>query len=150
MRRQIADEDDHPTPTTRIGWIGTGVMGASMCGHLMRAGLAATVFNRTRSKAEPLLAAGACWADSPRAVAAAADVTFTMVGYPADVRQVILGPDGVLAGCKPGNIIVDMTTSEPSLAVEIAAAAAHGGALQPSMPPSPAATSAPARHASRS
>ncbi len=112
---------------TRIGWIGTGVMGASMCGHLLRAGFAATVFNRTRAKAEPLLAAGAAWAESPKAVAAASDVVFTMVGYPADVRQVILGPDGVLAGCKPGNIIVDMTTSEPSLAVEIAEAAAKVG-----------------------
>jgi 3-hydroxyisobutyrate dehydrogenase len=109
---------------TCLGWIGTGVMGASMCGRLMHAGFAVTVFNRTRAKAEPLLAAGARWADSPRAVAAAADVTFTMVGYPADVRQVILGPEGVLAGCKPGDVIVDMTTSEPSLAVEIAAAAA--------------------------
>ena len=135
---------------TRIGWIGTGVMGASMCGHLLRAGFAATVFNRTRAKAEPLLAAGARWADSPKAVAAAADVVFTMVGYPADVRQVILGPDGVLAGCKPGNIIVDMTTSEPSLAVEIAAAAADGRACMPSTPPSPAATSAPARPGCRS
>ena len=112
---------------TRIGWIGTGVMGASMCGHLLRAGFAATVFNRTRAKAEPLLAAGARWAESPKAVAAASDVVFTMVGYPADVRQVILGPDGVLAGCKPGNVIVDMTTSEPSLAVEIAEAAAKIG-----------------------
>ena len=110
---------------TRLGWIGTGVMGTSMCGRLLRAGFAATVFNRTRAKAEPLLAAGARWADSPRAVAAAADVTFTMVGYPADVRQVILGPDGVLAGCKAGDVIVDMTTSEPSLAAEIAAAAVH-------------------------
>jgi 3-hydroxyisobutyrate dehydrogenase len=110
---------------TRLGWIGTGVMGTSMCGRLLRAGFAATVFNRTRAKAEPLLAAGARWADAPRAVAAAADVTFTMVGYPADVRQVILGPDGVLAGCKPGDVIVDMTTSEPSLAAEIAAAAAQ-------------------------
>ncbi len=110
---------------TRLGWIGSGVMGASMCGRLLRAGFAASVFNRTRAKAEPLLAAGARWADSPQAVAAAADVTFTMVGYPADVRQVILGPDGVLAGCKPGDVIVDMTTSEPSLAVEIAAAAAE-------------------------
>jgi 3-hydroxyisobutyrate dehydrogenase len=110
---------------TRLGWIGTGVMGTSMCVRLLRAGFAATVFNRTRAKAEPLLAGGARWADSPRAVAAAADVTFTMVGYPADVRQVILGPDGVLAGCKPGDVIVDMTTSEPSLAAEIAAAAAQ-------------------------
>jgi 3-hydroxyisobutyrate dehydrogenase len=111
----------------RIGWIGLGVMGASMCGHLLRGGFSATVFTRTRTKAEPLLAAGARWADSPRAVAASSDVIFTMVGYPADVRQVILGPEGVLSGCEPGNVIVDMTTSEPSLAVEIAAAAAEAG-----------------------
>ncbi len=110
---------------TRIGWIGAGVMGTSMCGHLIRAGFAATVFNRTKSKAEPLLKAGAAWAENPRAVAEASDVIFTIVGYPADVRRVILGPDGVLAGCKPGNVVVDMTTSEPSLAVEIAQAAAR-------------------------
>ncbi len=112
---------------TRIGWIGTGVMGASMCGHLLRAGFAVTAYNRTRAKAEPLLTAGAHWAESPRALAAASDVIFTMVGYPADVRQVILGSDGALAGCKPGNILVDMTTSEPSLAVEIARVAAERG-----------------------
>jgi 3-hydroxyisobutyrate dehydrogenase len=100
-----------------------------MCGHLIRAGFSATVSNRTRSKAEPLLAAGARWADSPKTVAEASDVIFTMVGYPADVRQVILGPDGVLAGCKPGNVIVDMTTSEPSLAVEIAATSARAGVV---------------------
>ena len=63
-----------------------------MCGHLLRAGFAATVFNRTKSKAEPLLQAGAAWAEGPRAVAEAADVIFTIVGFPADVRQVILGP----------------------------------------------------------
>ena len=113
--------------TTRIGWIGTGVMGASMCGHLLRAGFAATVFNRTKSKAEPLLAAGAAWTDNPKAVAEASDVIFTIVGYPADVRQVILGQCGVLEGCRPGKIIVDMSTSEPSLAVEIADAAAKAG-----------------------
>jgi 3-hydroxyisobutyrate dehydrogenase len=112
---------------TRIGWIGTGVMGTSMCGHLLRAGFAATVFNRTRSKAEPLLAAGAAWAENPKAVAEASDLIFTIVGYPADVRQVILGHEGVLAGCTPDKIIVDMTTSEPSLAVEIAEAAAKLG-----------------------
>jgi 3-hydroxyisobutyrate dehydrogenase len=112
---------------TRIGWIGTGVMGTSMCGHLLRAGFAASVFNRTRSKAEPLLAAGAAWAENPKAMAEASDVIFTIVGYPADVRQVILGPDGVLAGCTSGKIIVDMTTSEPSLAVEIAETAAKLG-----------------------
>lgn len=112
---------------TRIGWIGTGVMGRSMCGQLLRAGFQATVFNRSQKKAEPLIEAGAAWADSPKAVAAASDVIFTIVGYPHDVRDVILGPEGALAGCKAGNILVDMTTSEPSLAVEIAAAAQKVG-----------------------
>jgi 3-hydroxyisobutyrate dehydrogenase len=114
---------------TRIGWIGTGVMGASMCGHLLHAGFTATVFNRTKSKADSLLAAGAAWADTPKAVAQASDVIFSIVGYPADVRHVILGPDGALAGCTPGKIIVDMTTSEPSLAVEIAETAAKRGVV---------------------
>jgi 3-hydroxyisobutyrate dehydrogenase len=112
---------------TRIGWIGTGVMGASMCGHLMAAGFSATVYNRTRTKAERLLARGARWADTPQAVAEASDVVFTMVGYPADVRAVILGQSGVLDGLKPAGVIVDMTTSRPSLAVEIAEAAARRG-----------------------
>jgi len=105
---------------TKIGWIGTGVMGSSMCGHLVDKGFAATVFNRTRSKAEPLLAKGAAWADSPKAVAEQSDVVFTIVGFPHDVLEVILGTDGALAGSKAGNILVDMTTSEPSLAIEIA------------------------------
>ena len=86
---------------TRVGWIGTGVMGASMCGHLLEAGFSTTVHSRTRAKAEPLLARGARWAESPRAAAAAADVIFTMVGYPADVREAILGDRGALAGCRP-------------------------------------------------
>nr|WP_231131356.1 NAD(P)-dependent oxidoreductase [Crateriforma conspicua] len=115
---------------TRIGWIGTGVMGASMCGHLIDAGFSATVFNRTRSKAEALIERGATWADSPRAVAETSDVIFTIVGFPHDVRSVILDEDtGVLAGCDSGNIIVDMTTSQPSLAVEIAQAAAKRDVL---------------------
>lgn len=105
---------------TRIGWIGTGVMGASMCGHLLDAGYTCTVFNRTKSKTEPLLAKGAIWADSPHLVAEASDVVFTIVGLPADVRKVVLADDGVLIGCKSGAVIVDMTTSEPSLAIEIA------------------------------
>jgi len=109
---------------TRLGWIGTGVMGASMCGHLIEAGFGVTVFSRTRAKAEPLLARGAKWADSPREVAEQADVVFSIVGFPADVREVILGNDGALAGCARGAVIVDMTTSQPSLAVEIAEAAA--------------------------
>ena len=105
--------------TTKIGWIGTGVMGASMCGHLMKAGFSATIFTRSREKAEGLLADGASWADSPKQVAEQSDVVFTIVGFPSDVREVILGEQGVLAGSKAGNAIVDMTTSEPSLAVEI-------------------------------
>lgn len=112
---------------TRIGWIGTGVMGSSMCGHLLGAGFSVTVYNRTREKAERLLERGALWATSPKEVAESSDVIFTIVGYPADVRAVILGEDGVLAGCEEGNIVVDMTTSEPSLAIEIAEAAAQAG-----------------------
>lgn len=107
---------------TKIGWIGTGVMGASMCGHLIDTGFHTTIFSRTKSKAEPLLAKGAAWADSPKAVAMDSDVIFSIVGFPADVRAVMLGDEqtqGALAGCEQGNILVDMTTSEPSLAVEI-------------------------------
>jgi 3-hydroxyisobutyrate dehydrogenase len=111
----------------RIGWIGTGIMGASMCGHLMAAGHPATIFTRTRARAEPLLARGAVWANTPRAVAAATDVVFTMVGYPADVQEVVLGPEGVLTGAAPGTILIDMSTSEPALAREIAAAASARG-----------------------
>jgi 3-hydroxyisobutyrate dehydrogenase len=109
---------------TRIGWIGTGVMGRSMCGHLIAAGYNVTLFTRTKSKAAELLDRGAAWAGAPRDVAAASDVVISIVGYPHDVRQVLLGEDGALAGSKPGNILVDMTTSEPSLAVEIAQQAA--------------------------
>ncbi|NNF13486.1 MAG: NAD(P)-dependent oxidoreductase [Gemmatimonadetes bacterium] len=105
--------------TTRIGWIGLGVMGRSMCGHLMDRGFAATVYTRTHSTADSLVEKGATWADSPKAVAEASDVVFTIVGFPADVRQVVLGSEGALAGCSGGEVLVDMTTSEPSLAVEI-------------------------------
>lgn len=109
---------------TKIGWIGTGVMGASMCGHLIDAGFSATVYNRTKAKAQGLLDKGAAWGDTPQAVAQASDVVFTIVGFPTDVRHVILGEEGVLAGSKRGDVIVDMTTSEPSLAIEIAENAA--------------------------
>lgn len=105
--------------TTRVGWVGTGVMGASMCGHLLRAGYAVTLTTRTRSKAEPLLALGAEWADTPRQVAERADLVATMVGVPSDVRAVYLGDAGLLAGARPGMVAVDFTTSEPSLACQI-------------------------------
>lgn len=91
-----------------------------MCGHLLKFGYSATVTNRSPEKAKDLLYAGAKWADTPREVAAGSDVIFSIVGYPEDVRSVILGEDGALAGANEGAILVDMTTSEPSLAVEIA------------------------------
>src|SRR5688500_5960322 len=85
---------------TRVGWIGTGVMGSSMCGHLMAKGFTATVYNRTKEKAKALLDKGASWADTPRKVAEQSDVVFTIVGYPQDVREVTLGAQGALAGAK--------------------------------------------------
>jgi 3-hydroxyisobutyrate dehydrogenase len=95
-------------------------MGTSMCGHLIARGFAATVYNRTKAKTQPLVEKGARWADSPKAVAENADLVFTIVGYPSDVRAVILGDTGALAGSRSGMVLVDMTTSDPSLAVEIA------------------------------
>ena len=112
---------------TRVGWIGTGVMGAPMCGHLLASGYPVTVFNRTPERARGLLERGAAWAESPQAVAQHADVVFTMVGFPDDVREVVLGPAGTLAGAGRGTILVDMTTSEPSLAREIYEAARARG-----------------------
>jgi 3-hydroxyisobutyrate dehydrogenase len=123
QRDQIADS----AASLRIGWIGAGIMGASMCGHLLDAGHAVTVFNRSKEKAQPLLARGAVWADTPKVAALAADVVFTIVGYPKDVREVYFGEQGVFAGAKPGSIVVDMTTNSPSLAVEIGVAAAQKG-----------------------
>ena len=83
---------------TRLGWIGTGVMGRSMCGHLIDRGFSMAVTSRTKSKADALLAKGARWLDSPKAVAEQSDVVFSIVGFPADVREVTLGPQGALAG----------------------------------------------------
>jgi 3-hydroxyisobutyrate dehydrogenase len=112
---------------TRVGWIGTGVMGRWMCHHLLAKGYPATVYNRSRDKAQPLLDEGAAWADSPRAVAERSDVVFAIVGFPQDVREVFLGRTGALAGSRAGMVLVDMTTSEPSLAQEIEAAAKAQG-----------------------
>ena len=111
-----------------IGWIGTGVMGGPMCGHLIKGGAHVTVSNRTRAKAQALVEAGASWVATPRETAQAADVVFTIVGHPIDVREVYFGPEGVIAGVRPGAVLVDMTTTEPALAVEIAARAAAAGA----------------------
>jgi 3-hydroxyisobutyrate dehydrogenase len=112
---------------TRVGWIGTGVMGSSMCGHLLSAGYAVSVYNRTPAKTRPLVERGAREAKSPQAVAEASDVIFAIVGYPSDVREVTLGASGTLAGARAGSILVDMTTSEPALAQEIFQAAKAKG-----------------------
>ena len=113
--------------TTAVGWIGTGVMGASMCGHVLDAGYRVTVHSRTKERADALLERGAAWAESPAAVAEASDVVCAIVGYPADVREVFLGPTGAVGVAKSGSVLVDLTTSEPSLAVEIHRAGAERG-----------------------
>src|SRR5438874_2140734 len=111
-------------------------MGASMCGHLVQKGRAVTVHSRTRAKAEPLVARGAAWADSPRAAADASDVVFTMLGFPAEVRAVYLGDGGLATTARAGQIFVDMSTSEPALAREIADAAGARGAFAVDAPAS--------------
>ena len=105
--------------STKIGWIGTGVMGVSMLKHLMDDGYSAFVYNRTKSKAESSVAAGAVWKDSPMEVAAEADVIFTIVGFPQDVEEVYFGEKGILKSARSGSILVDMTTTRPSLAAKI-------------------------------
>jgi 3-hydroxyisobutyrate dehydrogenase len=111
----------------RIGWIGTGVMGAPMAGHLLAAGYPVSVFNRTRNRAEGLIADGAGWRDSPAALASDCDAVFMMLGYPADVSETVLGDGGVLEALAPGSLLIDMTTSEPALAEEIHRAATAKG-----------------------
>lgn len=124
----MTDEMAAITPeNTRVGWIGTGVMGRSMCGHLIQAGYRSTVYNRSSNKTAELVAAGAKLAASPAEVARQSDVVFTIVGFPRDVREVILGEEGVLQGAESGMTVIDMTTSQPSLAEEIAAAAQQRG-----------------------
>ena len=113
--------------TTTIGWMGTGVMGRWMCEHLIKKGYKAVVYNRTESKAAPLVEQGATWAKSPAELAAKSDIVFGIVGFPPDVREVFLGSSGALSGARPGTILVDMTTSQPSLAREIAEAAKAKG-----------------------
>jgi 3-hydroxyisobutyrate dehydrogenase len=111
-----------------LGWIGTGVMGASMAGHLLNAGYSMVIYNRTLAKAEPLIAKGARWEESPAKIAAHADIIFTMVGYPQDVEEVYFGPEGVFKSVKHDAILVDMTTTQPSLSVRIAETAISKGA----------------------
>lgn len=113
----------------RVGWIGTGVMGAPMAGHLLAAGHPVTVYNRSKDKTAKLVEKGAVYAATPADVAKRSDVIFTIVGFPSDVRETYLGKTGVCSVLQKGQIVVDMTTSQPSLAKEIAAAAVEKGAV---------------------
>lgn len=106
-----------------IGFIGTGVMGKSMAGHLLTAGYPVHVYNRTKAKAEELIVAGAVWNDTVAELSSKADVIITMVGYPKDVEETYLGEGGILAHAKEGAYVIDMTTSSPMLAKKIYEAA---------------------------
>jgi len=103
----------------KIGFIGIGVMGKSMADNLLKAGYEVMVYTRTKQKAENLLAKGAKWFDSAKALAQNVDVIISMVGYPQDVAEIYLGENGVIKNLKPQSIIIDMTTSSPKLAQEI-------------------------------
>jgi len=103
-----------------IGWIGTGVMGISMARHLLTAGHPLIIHTRTRARAEPLLAAGAHWAESPLQVAERAEIVCSMVGYPEDVEATHLGPQGTLSAAKAPALLIDFTTSSPALSQRIA------------------------------
>jgi 3-hydroxyisobutyrate dehydrogenase len=110
-----------------IAFIGTGVMGRSMAGHLMSAGHEVHVFNRTREKAKPLLDSGARWHDSAGGAAQEADVVITMLGFPRDVEETYLGPGGIVDRARKGSLLIDMTTSSPILARTISGAASARG-----------------------
>ncbi|MCM3667573.1 NAD(P)-dependent oxidoreductase [Mesobacillus maritimus] len=105
---------------TVIGFIGTGVMGKSMAGHLLKAGYPLYVYTRTKQKAQDLLDQGARWADTPKEIAEKANVIITIVGYPSDVEEIYLGKDGLISNGNENTYLIDMTTSTPSLAVKIA------------------------------
>lgn len=112
----------------KIGFIGIGVMGHSIAGHLLTAGHEVSVYNRTKSKAAAIVAMGAVWQDSPRQVTEASEVIFSMAGYPQDVEEIYYGKNGIFAAEVRGKILVDMTTSTPTLAEKIAETAAQRGA----------------------
>ena len=103
----------------RVGWIGTGVMGFHMCGKLMDAGYSVMVHNRTKNRAKALVDRGAIWCSTPGEVGSSCELVFTILGYPEDVEEVLLGTDGVVRSAAPGTIVVDMTTSKPALARRI-------------------------------
>jgi 3-hydroxyisobutyrate dehydrogenase len=104
---------------TCVGFIGLGVMGKSMTGHILKAGYGVHVYTRTKAAAEDLVSKGAVWEDSVKTLSQKCRVIITMVGYPFDVEQVYLGEGGILAHAGKGALVIDMTTSSPDLAVRI-------------------------------
>lgn len=112
----------------KIGFVGTGVMGASMVRHLLNAGYEVHVYNRTKKKTDSLVEAGAIWQESPAEVMKQSNVIITIVGYPTDVEETYFGEKGILNAVKSGDVLIDMTTSQPSLAVKIYEAAKEKGA----------------------
>lgn len=107
----------------KVGFIGTGVMGTGMIKNLIKADFDVTVYNRTKTHADAAVAAGAKWSDSPKELASQSDVIISIVGFPTDVEDVYFSEQSVFAGAKPGTIVIDMTTSSPSLAEKIGAKA---------------------------
>lgn len=114
--------------TEQIGWIGTGVMGQSMAGHLIKAGGSLWVYNRTPEKAASLIKMGAKWVNSPKEMARECGLIFTMVGFPKDIEEVYWGENGIFAGVKPGTTLIDMTSTSPTLAQRIFIDASRLGA----------------------
>jgi len=112
----------------KIGWIGTGIMGAPMAKHLVSAGYKVSVYNRTKEKAGELIAMGCTWFDTPKELAANSDVVVTIIGFPKDVEECYFGEQGIFNGLKPGTILIDMTTTKPSLALKISEEADKIGA----------------------
>ena len=112
----------------KIGFIGLGVMGASMASRLMDAGYRLFIYSRTKAKGDALVSRGALWCSTPREVAENADITFTIVGFPKDVEEVYLGKDGIIEADISGKLFCDMTTTKPSLDIAIASALREKGA----------------------
>lgn len=124
MYRKDSKHEGEMMMVKNIAFIGTGVMGASIIRHLLKAGHHVTIFTRTKSKAESLIKEGAIWADTASHAVKNAEVIFTMAGYPRDVESIYFGEEGIFEGGRAGQIVVDMTTSSPELAKIIAAHAA--------------------------
>ncbi|MEO6718766.1 MAG: NAD(P)-dependent oxidoreductase, partial [Ferruginibacter sp.] len=112
----------------KVGWIGTGIMGNPMAKHLVNAGYQLGVYNRTKEKATDLISMGCTWLDTPAEIAANADIIVTMIGFPKDVEECYFGEQGIFTTIKPGTILIDMTTTKPSLAIKIFDEASKVGA----------------------